>query len=124
MKKCFYYLFYRLAKYYEDSGLSMGNAEHTGMSILFGTLSFFVSSLALILFNICSDNFMILFYTIQLPFLLVGLILAYKYEGLYEKLKEYYKNEKHPKLKNFLMFLYIMSSGIIFFITAWLVYIE
>lgn len=120
MKKAYYYLYYRVVKLYEDWGTRKGWTEELGIGALFSAFGFLASSLALILLNTSLDEIN-LFNTIMLPIYGIGLIRSYKDVGVYETLKEYYKNEKHPKTKNVLTMLCILSAPIIFGIVAFIV---
>ena len=125
MKTLFYYCYYRISKFYEDWGEKNGHVS--GSLVLFLTFAgYFLSLLIFILslfdkrihemhdvliFNENLDNILIF----GVPVLAAILSLFFINRKKYEELVEKYKDEKHKKIKGWLVFLYCIGSIASFF---------
>jgi len=114
MKILFYYCYYKFSKFYEDWGEEDGCFVGGGM--LFSSFGFIFLSLLAFVFSLLEMKFNITIIAITIAvFGVLGLFFASKKK--YEKLKERYKNEKHSKLKGWLLFIYFISSIALFFVS-------
>jgi ABC-type multidrug transport system fused ATPase/permease subunit len=115
MKKLFCYVFYRASKFYKSWGES-NNYYISGKFLLFLALCANVLTLIGLFCLLLKIKYSI---EVVCATWFVFCILSFFIlnEKKYEELAEKYKNEKNSKLKGWLVFLYIISSVILYFVS-------
>lgn len=114
MKDLFYYIYYRVSKFYEDWGESngyIGGRVVTFMSIGSIVLSIMIPVLHY-LFNekINTDIAWIVV-------IITSILSFFLSQKRYKELAEKYKDEKNSRLKGWLVFVYIIGSIILYFVS-------
>ncbi len=116
MKTWFDYCYYRISKAYKFFD-SKGYYISAGGVCAF-TLAFIALALIKILFYFLKyDLTTPLIICVCIPFATLGIL--YIDPMRYEKLCKKYKNEKYSKLKGWLVFLYVISSFILYFVSLY-----
>ena len=114
MKDLFYYLYYRTSMFYENWGESNG---HIGGGIVtFMSIGSIVLSIVILVLH-CLFNQKINTNIVWLTIIATGVLSLFLDEKKYKELSEKYKNEKNSKLKGWLVFSYVISSVILFFVS-------
>ena len=107
MKTLFYYCYYKFSKFYENWGEKDGHIA--GSIVLFGSFAFILLSFLAFIFSLLKIKFNTTF--IWAVFIVFGILsLFFIKKKKYKELEERYKNEKHSKLKGWLLFLYFIGS--------------
>jgi Ca2+/Na+ antiporter len=119
MKTFFEYCFYRISKFYLDWGESRLYCS-SGLIVVASVIVFYCLSLlifALYLFDkeLSFRNLQMLM-GISVVIILIALFV-FDLKTKYKQLQRHYKNEKHSKLKGWLIFLFAISSVASYFIT-------
>jgi Ca2+/Na+ antiporter len=118
MGKIFNYCYYRISKFYKDWWES--DPEIVGGIVFFSFLGFFfLSILGLFLFLFEIEMTEMLIAVVLLSFVVVSFFFAGKKK--YRELEEYYKEERHGKLKGWLVCLFGISSFVLYFITMYFI---
>ncbi|HOF16994.1 MAG TPA: hypothetical protein PLF32_08855 [Bacteroidales bacterium] len=115
MRDFFYYVFYKSSKFYKSWG------ENNNYYIS-GKFSLFLALCANILTLIGLFCFILkIRYSIEVVFGIWILLFILSFFVLnkkkYEELEEKYKNEKNSKIKDWLVFSYIVGSVILYFVS-------
>jgi len=117
MKNLFNYCYYRISRFYENWGEK--DVCYTGSIIIFGSFGFYLLSLLAFIFSVFKIKFsIVLIGSILCICVIISLFFINKLK--YKELKQLYKDEKHRKLKGWIVFLYLISSVILFFISLYL----
>ena len=114
MKDLFYYIYFRVSKFYENWGESngyIGGGVVTFMSIG----SIILSIMIFVLYYLFNEkiNTNIIWIIIVITCFFSLFLNRKKYEELVEK----YKDEKNSKMKGWLVFFYVAGSVILFFVS-------
>ncbi len=116
MKNFFLYVFYRVAKFYEDWGEKNGYIR--GGVVTFTTIGAIVLSII---------TFVLFFFfdkelnndIIWGVFIIVAILSFTLKEKKFKELQEKYKNETHKKLKGWLVFLYIIGTLFLYIVSLY-----
>lgn len=116
MKKLLYYVYYRIARAYQilDDKLYYGHASFilfTALCCLFLVFLAFIFSLFGLKFSL------IMLYTVAIIFIVFAIIFAS--EKKYKELEKKYADERHKKIKGWLVFLFIIMSVILYFVSLY-----
>ena len=116
MKKLFYYCYYKFSKFYEDWGEKDGHIA--GSIVLFIAIGGYILSIMAFIFSLFNKKFNL--NIIAFTFVVCGIIsLFFIKKEKYKELEQRYKNEKHRKLKGWLMFLFFVGSLVLFFVSLY-----
>ncbi len=117
MKTWFDYCYYRISKFYENWGEKDGH--FMGSLLVLGSLSFYFLSLLALVFSLLKIKFStVLIGCILCVFIIISLFFIDKKK--YKELELRYKNEKYHKLKGWLVFLYVISSFLLYFVSLYI----
>jgi uncharacterized membrane-anchored protein len=113
MKNLFDYCYYRISKAYrfwDEKDYWLG-----GRSVLFTCFSSHFLCLLAFVFSLFGKKFnSTIIILIVVCFFVLSLFFYHKRK--YVELEKQYKNEKHSKLKGWLVFLYVIGSLVLFFV--------
>ncbi len=118
MKTLFDYCFYRIAKAYRS--LDNKNYCGWGYGVLFATFAFITLALTTLILHIFHYKLTTtIIVVVAIPFIALDALFSIflNKEGKYIQLENYYKNEKYSKLKGWLVFLYIIISVALYFVS-------
>lgn len=114
MKDLFYYVFYRASKFYEIWGEK--NGYISGRAVVFMSIgSIILSVMIFVLHHLFNEK--INTDTIWIIIIITTILSFFLKRKKYEELAEKYKNEKNSKLKGWLVFLYLVGSVILYFVS-------
>jgi len=122
MKTLYYYLYYRFSKFYDewdeiwDWSRTKKDGHISGSLILFGSFAFIFVSFLIFLFFLF-DKKIDAYSCVAIVVVFSVLSLFFINKKKYNELEERYKDEKHSKLKGWLVFLYFIGSIASFFIS-------
>jgi hypothetical protein len=114
MNSLFYYCYYRIAKAYRV--LDEKDYCMYGCAVLFSTFSLIILSFLSFIFFLLHKKIDAYLFGI-IAVIITTLSAFFINKKKYAELEEVYKNEKHSKLKGWLVFLYIIASVILFFVS-------
>ena len=138
MKTLYYYCYYKMSKFYDELGQHLnwdGKAKDghiLGSLVLFGSFGFYFLSLLMFILYLFNKRMYemheILIFNERLDIILilgvpiVAVILSFLFinKKKYKELEEKYKDEKHRKLKGWLIFLYLICSLVLYIIAVFL----
>ena len=114
MKTLFYYCYYRIAqgyRFFQDS-----DYLNWGYWVLFSTFIFITWSIAVLIFYLFNMRYTkTAVFLVALPLILVDFWITFfvpkeRKMKKFKELEERYKNERHKKLKGWLIFLYFIGT--------------
>ncbi len=114
MKRFFDYCYYRVSKAYRV----LDDKDYCiyGSMVVFGALGLYALSLVSLIFYVLNKELTNLLIGVTLiSFGIISLFFINKKK--YEELEERYRNEKSSKLKGWLVFLFIISSLILYIVS-------
>ncbi len=116
MKKLLYYIYYRIAHAYQifDDEFHYGHASFilfTALCCLFLAFMAFLFSLIGLKFNLT------MIYIVAAIFIIFAFIFISKKK--YKELEKEYADEQHKKIKGWLVFLFIIMSVILYFVSLY-----
>jgi len=118
MKILFDYCFYRIAKAYRI--FDDKNYCDWGYGVLFASFGFITLALTTLILHIFHYKLTTAIIIIVLiPFIALDMLfsLFLNKQGKYIQLESYYKSEKYSKLKGWFVFLYVIISVLLYFIS-------
>lgn len=117
MKNLFYYIYYRTSKFYENWGESNGHIG--GGVVIFMSIGSIILSI-IIFVMYCLFGMKINVNIIWAIIFITSILSFFLNKKKYEELVEKYKDERNSKLKGWLVFLYIIGSVTLFFVSLYL----
>lgn len=118
MKTFYYYCYYRFSKFFDKWDLNWGEKDGhiSGSLILFAIIGFYVLTMITICLHLMNEELTSELISIVLTCFCI-LSIPFIRKKKYKELEEYYKDEKHSKLKGWLVFLFAIGSVILFVIS-------
>lgn len=115
MKDLFYYIFFRVSRFYKSWGENSGYYI-SGKFLLFLAICANILTLTGLFCNILKIRYGIeVIYVVCILFSVLSFFILN--EKKYKELEEKYKNEKNNKMKRWLVITYIIGSIILYFIS-------
>ncbi|MEA4918877.1 hypothetical protein [Proteiniphilum sp.] len=114
MKTLFDYLYYRTSKFYEDWGEK--NGYIAGSVVVTTSFGFIFLSLCIFAFYLFDKKINLnIIWAVIISFCILSLFFINKRK--FAELTKKYRDEKHCKLKGWLVFAYIIGSVALFFVS-------
>ena len=118
MKILFFYCYYKLSRFFDKWDFNWGEKDGhvSGSLTLFASIGFYVLTMITICLHFMNKELSSELITIVLTCFCI-LSIPFIRKKKYKELEEYYKDEKHSKLKGWLVFLFAIGSVALFIIS-------